>query len=303
MTASIVPPFPVFLDAAGDPIDGGFIYIGSPNLNAVTNPQTVYWDEALTIPASQPLRTSSGVIVRSGAPANVYIGGDYSIAVHDADNAQVFTFPTASGLPAIGGSITLASGESLTAQNGSDVILQDGAELTIGSNTGVGVLVNVAANARVVGSLIPNTTNAHDLGSASREWGTAHIDDVLCETLAFGNDVQPTGADLGSLNRRTMTLALARQTSSTSSAAFTNIYNIFDISRVAQGVYDVELKVPVDALANVTVFAQPHLNGVTSAWLDGSSTTSVFRLSFFDPAALAQIDTPFSLEIKGFIPG
>ena len=50
------------------------------------------------------------------------------------------------------------------------------------------------------------------------------------------------------------------------------------------------------------MFAQPHLNGVTSAWLDGSSTTSVFRLSFFDPAAVAQIDTPFSFEIKGYMP-
>lgn len=296
MTQNVLPPYPVFVGRDGQPIDGAKVYIGNPNADPLLSPKSTFYDTALSIPAAQPLRTSGGLLKRNGSPTSVYVVGDYSILVTDANNQTIWSSPSAQLRLSATGDVTLEAGNALAVELGASIDMADGSLLNLGTGSGGGVDVNVAATTRVSGNWIPDV-NGRDLGSTGQRW------DAFLQTVNLSNDVQPTGADLGSLNRRTMTLALARQTSSTATAATTNIYNVASITRFAQGIYDVTLTVPVDALANVTVFAQPHLNGVTSAWLDGSSTTSVFRLSFFDPAALAQIDTPFSLEIKGFIPG
>ena len=62
-------PYDFFTDTAGDALDGGYIYIGQPNLDPRLYPVTVYYDEALTVPAAQPLRTASGYIGRNGSPS------------------------------------------------------------------------------------------------------------------------------------------------------------------------------------------------------------------------------------------
>ena len=58
---SINPPYPAFAGADGLPLENGYIWIGTVNLNPVVNPIAVYWDAALTIPAAQPIRTLNGV--------------------------------------------------------------------------------------------------------------------------------------------------------------------------------------------------------------------------------------------------
>jgi hypothetical protein len=191
MTAIVTPPFPVFVDADGLPLEGGFIYIGVANLDPVSNPLAVFWDSALTVPAAQPLRTEAGVIVRNGAPAAVYVGADYSIAVHDSNNEQISTVEVASGLPATAGSITLASGESLTAQAGASIDLEDGATMTVGDATGVGVLVTVASNARIVGSLIPNVDDTNDLGASNRRWGAIYSTSLTTDVVQVDTSVIP----------------------------------------------------------------------------------------------------------------
>lgn len=87
---SIKPPFPIFTDTGGQPLEDGFIYIGVANQDPVTNPITVYWDEALSIPASQPIRTLAGYPSRAGTPANLYVPGDYSVVIKDKNNALVY---------------------------------------------------------------------------------------------------------------------------------------------------------------------------------------------------------------------
>lgn len=83
----ITAPFPLFVDRAGDPLDAGYVYIGAVNQNPETSPIAVYWDEAGTQPAAQPLRTSAGRIVNGVTPARVYLASeDYSMTVKD--NAQ-----------------------------------------------------------------------------------------------------------------------------------------------------------------------------------------------------------------------
>ena len=297
MTQNVLPPYPVFVGRDGVALDGAKVYIGNPNADPVLSPKTVYYDAGLTVTASQPLRTSGGLLYRNGSPTSVYVVGDYSIRITDSNNQLIYSSPSAQLRITTDGDVVISSGAALSVEIGGSVDMADGATLNLGDATGAGVDVNVASTTRVSGNWSPDV-NGRDLGNTGQRW------DVFAQTVDCSNAAQPSAlaGDLGSLNLRTMTLALARQTSSTSTAATTNIYNVASISRFAQGVYDVTLTVPVDDLANGGVFAQPHLNGVTSAWLDGSSTTSVFRLSFFDPAAVAQIDTPFSLEIKGYMP-
>lgn len=80
---SVLPPYPVFANTDGSPLDAGYVYIGTAGLNAQTNPISIYWDAALTIPAAQPIRTTGGYPSRNGSPAMVYANSDYSIIVRN----------------------------------------------------------------------------------------------------------------------------------------------------------------------------------------------------------------------------
>lgn len=84
-------PFPTFYDRDGQPLDNGNVYIGTAFMDPITNPIQVYWDDALTIPAYQPIKTSGGYFYRNGTVANVFVNGDYSITVNDAKNTLVYT--------------------------------------------------------------------------------------------------------------------------------------------------------------------------------------------------------------------
>lgn len=92
MTAlSIQPAYPIFTDTAGQPLDNGYIWIGTVNLAPQTNPISIYWDAALTQTAVQPLRTSGGYIVNSGTPAVIYADSDYSILVQNSKGSAVYS--------------------------------------------------------------------------------------------------------------------------------------------------------------------------------------------------------------------
>lgn len=96
---SIQVPYPVFYDRDGQPLDNGNIYIGVANLDPVANPVQVYYDEALTIPAIQPLKTSGGYIYRNGTPTQLYVNGvNFSILVNDDKNLLVYSFPDGTGV-------------------------------------------------------------------------------------------------------------------------------------------------------------------------------------------------------------
>ena len=91
---SITEPFPTFHDRDGQPLEGGYVYIGVAGSDPMTNPVTVYWDAALTVIASQPIRTLNGYPSRNGAPARLFIDqSDYSITVNASDNTLVYTSP------------------------------------------------------------------------------------------------------------------------------------------------------------------------------------------------------------------
>lgn len=94
---AITNPYPVILNQIGGGLNGGKVYIGEANKDPETFPIPVYWDEAGTDPAAQPLRTIGGYIVRAGTPAAVFASPPYSIRVRDRFNQQVFYSPNGAG--------------------------------------------------------------------------------------------------------------------------------------------------------------------------------------------------------------
>ena len=87
----IVTPFAQFFDTSGAPLNNGAIFIGTVNLDAQTNPLPVYWDEALTIPAAQPIRTLNGYAVRNGTPARIFCNAaSFSMTVQTGTGRTVW---------------------------------------------------------------------------------------------------------------------------------------------------------------------------------------------------------------------
>ena len=96
---SIQVPFPVFQDRDGQPLDNGYVWLGTSSLNPQTNPVVAYYDSALTIVATQPLRTLNGFISLSGSPAQVYVDAvNFSILVQDSKGTTVFSVPEGTGI-------------------------------------------------------------------------------------------------------------------------------------------------------------------------------------------------------------
>lgn len=232
-TTNVTPPFDLFTDDDGQPLDAGFIYIGTANADPVSNPVAIYWDAALTIPASQPVRTINGFPSRSGSPGRLFVASNFSITVKDKKGVQQLTNP--SGGRAGLGSIVLVATESLTAETGATIALNDGSTLRIGDDTGTGVVVTVAPNARFVGDLIPEVTGTQVLGSATRKWD-AHLDLATVTTVSattingttvagYVDDTSPaTAIEALALNQQKNVVACGRISSA--GAVGTNHFNI-----------------------------------------------------------------------------
>lgn len=92
----VTNPIPLWLDASGNLLDGGSIYIGVADGDPETDPISLFTDEALTQAIAQPLRTLGGVIVDGANTVFVYADeDDYSIRVRDANGQQVAYIPSA----------------------------------------------------------------------------------------------------------------------------------------------------------------------------------------------------------------
>jgi hypothetical protein len=90
-TIEVQPPYPAFAGTDGLPLENGYIWVGTVNLNPQVNPIAVYWDSALTIPAALPIRTLNGYSVYQGSPSRFYVASDYSIQVLDSKGSLVYT--------------------------------------------------------------------------------------------------------------------------------------------------------------------------------------------------------------------
>lgn len=190
MTAfSIQPTYPIFTDIDGQPLDNGYIWIGTANLNPITNPINVYWDAALTQLATQPIRTLGGYPSRNGTPARLYTNGNYSIQVQNRNGSVVYSAPGATeryDLDVIVGSLS-ASQVSFTpyggviADNVQDAIeelddekvsftrLDDADGATLVGSSG-GITVQAALSSRPTAATLAASTGAATIGASG--WGT-----------------------------------------------------------------------------------------------------------------------------------
>ena len=86
----IKSPVDVFYDANGEPLEDGKIYVGEENLDPRVSPVQVYWDEALTQSAVQPIRTLAGRPVNQGSATNIYAAElQVSIRIETKNNELV----------------------------------------------------------------------------------------------------------------------------------------------------------------------------------------------------------------------
>ena len=90
-TVSVPAPFPPFADIDGQPLEDGYIWIGTAGLTPIGNAINVYWDAAQTLAAAQPIRTRGGYPMNSGTPARLFVGSDYSIQVQNRNGSVIYT--------------------------------------------------------------------------------------------------------------------------------------------------------------------------------------------------------------------
>ena len=138
----LAPPYPIFTDKSGDPLDNGYLYFGVAGLNPETNPIQVYYDINLTQPAAQPLRTSNGYVMRNGAPALIYANSQFSVTVRDKSSQLVIYSPVGFGV--VPGSAAVG-GASLSY----DTFIGDG--VTVNYTLTGAVLVGTAADVFIDG--------------------------------------------------------------------------------------------------------------------------------------------------------
>ena len=93
----VTGPYPIFTDLDGTPLDDGYLYIGAINQDPEQNPIQVFWDANLTIPATQPIRTSNGYAYRNGTPALIYTAGEFSITIRNKREEFVLYSPVGYG--------------------------------------------------------------------------------------------------------------------------------------------------------------------------------------------------------------
>jgi hypothetical protein len=109
---SIMQPYPIFTDADGQPLENGYVWVGQANLDPQVNPIALYWDTALTIPASQPIRTIKGYLSNSGTPAQIFAAeSSYSMRIQNKNGQIIASTANATGY-AIG--TVVPSGQTVT---------------------------------------------------------------------------------------------------------------------------------------------------------------------------------------------
>lgn len=179
--------YPVITDIDGQPLEGGYVWIGQSDLDPQTNPIQVYWDKELTITAPQPIRTIGGYFARSGSPANIYAATDFSMRVMNKNGSIIYSAPKGS----------IAALEELAMTQLRDDLASTaagkGAELVAFKQAGVGAVDRTSlAKMREVVSVFDFMTAAQ---IADIQAGTLALD-VTSAIQAAVNSLNTTGGTL-----------------------------------------------------------------------------------------------------------
>jgi hypothetical protein len=160
----LAPPYPIFTDRDGSPLDAGYLYFGEANLNPETNPIQVYYDNAFTQPAAQPIRTINGYPSRNGSPAAIYANDYFSVTVRNKRNELVIYSPSGYGITP-GSSASFASqltildaGNYYTSSNVEDALQELG-----GTKNPENVTVLLADTDLTYSAGLPESVSAGDI--------------------------------------------------------------------------------------------------------------------------------------------
>jgi hypothetical protein len=167
--------FPIFTDRKGEPLEGGFIYIGTAGVDpeVQANRIVAYFDKDATpgTEAAQPIRTVGGFPVNDSNKAVIYVAeDDYSIKVCDKNNVVVYQSLNVTD------EVYRASGED------------DGLDLQVAANT-----ANIAANTSAIGV---NTSNI----AANTSQVGANTTNIASNTSAISSNTSAIGANTSNIN-------------------------------------------------------------------------------------------------------
>jgi hypothetical protein len=164
-------PYPLFTDDDGVALEDGYIYIGTANLDPVANPINVYFNQGLTLLASQPIRTSGGYPVYNGSPARLFVNSDYSIRVLDKTGSLVFSAETISESGA-GDIVTTTGTQSLSNKTLVSVVLGTPASGTLTNCTGLPVSTGVTGITSSMKTFLATPSSANLRTAMTDETGT-----------------------------------------------------------------------------------------------------------------------------------
>jgi hypothetical protein len=163
-------PYPLFTDDDGLALDDGYIYIGTSNLDPVANPINVYFNQSLTLLASQPIRTSGGYPVYEGSPARLFANSDYSIRVLDKTGSLVFSASSAAG--GSGDVVTTTATQTLSNKTLTAVVLGTPASGTLTNCTGLPVATGISGTGAGVTAFLATPSSANLRTALTDETGT-----------------------------------------------------------------------------------------------------------------------------------
>lgn len=93
-TSLPVQPHLYLADTLGRPLDNGQVFFGEPNKDPELYPIDIFYDQEMTIPAAQPVRSKGGFLNNNGDMTEIYaVEYTYSVKVLDVYGRQVFYQP------------------------------------------------------------------------------------------------------------------------------------------------------------------------------------------------------------------
>jgi hypothetical protein len=191
---SIQVPFPVFQDRDGQPLDNGYVWIGTANLNPITNPVVAYFDSALTIVAAQPLRTLNGYISNAGTPAQIYVDGvNFSILVQDSKGSMVYNFPDGTGIAANAAGVIYDPAGTGAVTTNVQAKLRESVSVQDFGAVGDGVTDDYAAFQAAIDSLPVSGGTIIIPATASNSWVISQTLNVRKKAHIIGQIAQGTG--------------------------------------------------------------------------------------------------------------
>ena len=161
MAVQITDKFQYFKDLDGDPLNNGYVYIGTSGFNAEVSQISIYSDSSLTIPIAQPIRTIGGYLVNNGSPINIYVPGDYSIMVKDSDETLVYSSLSDNLSEASNAALDAVAAKELAEQ----AVIDAGTEATAAAEA---VLTSKYDSSNIVeGGIVPTIANLSNMASSN----------------------------------------------------------------------------------------------------------------------------------------